>query len=130
MAATIATTKLETLECAHCHMLFGAPQTWVTDRRRDHAGFCCPAGHRLSFSGESDLEKAQRLLQAAQAQAVHAQDQQHATELSLRAHKGQATRLRKRLAAGVCPCCTCTFADLARHMAGQHPDYVTAPPED
>jgi hypothetical protein len=33
------------------------------------------------------------------------------------------TRIKKRVAAGVCPCCNRSFKDLARHMAGQHPDY-------
>ena len=42
--------------------------------------------------------------------------------------KGHLTRTKKRIAAGVCPCCKRTFQDLARHMNGQHPDY--APPKE
>ncbi|HEX9950777.1 MAG TPA: hypothetical protein VGB53_03340 [Rubricoccaceae bacterium] len=34
------------------------------------------------------------------------------------AQKGAHTRTKKRIAAGVCPCCNRTFQDLARHMAG------------
>lgn len=40
-----------------------------------------------------------------------------------RAQKGQNTRLKNRIAAGVCPCCNRSFQNVARHMAGQHPDF-------
>lgn len=40
------------------------------------------------------------------------------------AARGQVTRLKRRAANGVCPCCTRTFADLKRHMANQHPDFT------
>ena len=38
--------------------------------------------------------------------------------------KGQVTRIKKRVANGVCPCCNRTFKDLAAHMSTQHPDYI------
>lgn len=37
--------------------------------------------------------------------------------------KGVATRIKRRVSAGVCPCCNRTFQCLARHMATKHPDY-------
>lgn len=46
------------------------------------------------------------------------------TEYQRRAQKGQNTRLKKRIAAGVCPCCNRSFANLREHMAGQHPDFT------
>jgi hypothetical protein len=45
---------------------------------------------------------------------------------SLAAQKGVTTRIKRRVANGVCPCCKRTFQDLARHMAGQHPRYAEA----
>jgi hypothetical protein len=50
---------------------------------------------------------------------------QKAAEHSARAYKGQATRLRNRAKAGVCPCCKRTVSQLARHMASKHPDFST-----
>lgn len=44
-------------------------------------------------------------------------------ERSASAYKGQATRLRNRIKAGVCPRCNRTFQNLQRHMAGQHPEF-------
>jgi hypothetical protein len=34
------------------------------------------------------------------------------------------TKLKQRVANGVCPCCHRSFVNLHRHMAGQHPDYT------
>jgi hypothetical protein len=47
------------------------------------------------------------------------------TKRKLAATKGVVTRIKNRVANGTCPCCDKQFADLARHMQGQHPDYVT-----
>lgn len=52
--------------------------------------------------------------------------EQRRLESERRAHaatKGQLTKTKKRIANGVCPCCNRSFANLERHMAGQHPDY-------
>jgi hypothetical protein len=45
-------------------------------------------------------------------------------ERRLSATRGVVTRIRNRVANGVCPCCNRTFADLHRHMASQHPEFV------
>ncbi len=33
-------------------------------------------------------------------------------------------RTRKRVGSGVCPCCSRTFQQLARHMKAKHPAYT------
>ena len=40
------------------------------------------------------------------------------------AKRGQVTKLKKRAAAGVCPCCNRTFVELQRHMATKHPTFT------
>ena len=45
-------------------------------------------------------------------------------EDSLVAMRGVNTKLKKRVAAGVCPCCQRSFINLRRHMTTQHADYV------
>ena len=45
------------------------------------------------------------------------------TERAVRAEKSQA-RLMKRASSGVCPCCTRTFSNVARHMKSKHPNVV------
>lgn len=38
--------------------------------------------------------------------------------------EAQARRLKKRAAAGTCPCCKRSFSNMATHMRKQHPAYV------
>ncbi len=118
------TGTLNVVECPGCHMDFGVTPQFEAARRGDHATFVCPAGHSMSFGQKSEAEKLRARLRAAEAQLTHTQDQLQATEYQRRAQKGQNTRLKNRIAAGVCPCCNRSFQDLRRHMAGQHPDYT------
>lgn len=41
------------------------------------------------------------------------------------AQRGQTTKLKNRIAKGVCPCCQRSFQNLKRHMESQHPDFST-----
>lgn len=72
---------------------------------------------------QSELERTRKQLERAETRERAARDQAEAAERSAIAYKGHATRLRKRAAAGVCPCCTRSFQNLQRHMASQHPTF-------
>jgi len=124
---------LEVIECPTCHLIYGVTQQWVTDRRRDHLAFWCPNGHNgISFSGESDLEKAERFRKNAVARSESAEtalraahDQAQAAERSAAAYKGHLTRAKNRIANGVCPVQGCRrhFDDVQAHMTTQHPGW-------
>lgn len=116
---------LTVIGCGHCHLQHAVPDDFLKARKRDGADFYCPAGHRMSY-GEGETARLRRQLDSARARETHARDQAEAAQRSARGYKGAATRIRNRIANGVCPCCNRTFADLARHMAGQHPDFPEA----
>ena len=86
----------------------------------------CPLGHQHRPVGLTEVKKLQHRLH----QQLAAYDQVKAelrnTENSRRAEKAAKTRLKNRIANGVCPCCHRTFANLARHMGKQHPKYTDA----
>lgn len=113
--------------CAKCGIVFAVPDWWDRQRRDSGEGFYCPNGHTLLY-GKNTLEKrlaaAERARDAARAHAQAVQDQNDAERKAHSATKGQLTKAKKRIAAGVCPCCNRTFRNLARHMTGQHPDYA------
>ena len=46
-----------------------------------------------------------------------------AAESSLIATKGVVTRMKRRVGAGMCPCCKRTFHQLAAHMKMKHPEF-------
>jgi hypothetical protein len=130
VTVTVETT-MELIVCARCSMAFAVPARFEQARRRDHREFWCPSGHGNLFHGPSVEEKLRKQVSDLEARLTHARDERdwergrrESTERSLSATKGVLTRTKRRVAAGVCPCCKRTFAQLARHMAGQHPEYV------
>lgn len=40
------------------------------------------------------------------------------------AQKGVVTKLKKRAAAGTCPCCQRSFSNMTTHIRKQHPEFV------
>lgn len=124
MSTQIHTSVLTVIECGECGITFGMTEEFIKQRRADHHSFYCPNGHSRYYPQKSEAEKLRDRLRSAEAQLTHTQDQLQMTEYQRRAQKGQNTRLKNRIAAGVCPCCNRSFQDLRRHMAGQHPDYT------
>jgi hypothetical protein len=83
----------------------------------------CPLGHQHSPAGVTDSEKLKRRLQQERAEHDQTKSYLRDAENSRRAQKAAKTRLKNRIANGVCPCCHRTFANLLRHMGEKHPDY-------
>lgn len=130
MAVLDVVTKLATEVCVNCGMTFAMPLDFQNRRRGDHAFFYCPNGHSQYYSGKSETEKLRDELTRERARL----DQEKARAESLRrslvvrerqvaARKAVCTKLRKRIAAGKCPCCHAQFKDLKTHMKTQHPSW-------
>ena len=133
MATIQLDVSLSTISCSECGITFAAPDVWVRDRRRDHATFYCPNGHGQAYLGKSDVELAKAEAEALRSRlAVARQDAKYqrerrvSAERSRSAIKGQLTKVKNRVARGVCPCCNRHFEDLHRHMETKHPDYAPA----
>lgn len=95
--------------------------------------FFCAYGHEQHFvAGETEADKLRRERDRLKQDAARLESdiawhssRREAAERQASAFKGVATKLKKRAAAGVCPCCTRTFSNMARHIATQHPDFKT-----
>lgn len=128
-------TTLEALECGACAIPFAIPANLHALVMRDGRNFWCPNGHKISYS-ETENQRLQRELKAARRSRDYAQtakraaeDQAQAAEYRRRAAVGQVTKIRNRIANGVCPCCNRTFVNLERHMSTKHPDYTSSSTE-
>lgn len=120
-------------DCCSCGVVFAVGKKFDARRRDDKQSFYCPNGHAQSYTGptaaqqaEAARKDAQRLKQQldwATTARKASDDRADAAERSRAAQKGANTKLRKRVANGVCPCCKRSFKDLQRHMSGQHPDF-------
>lgn len=73
---------------------------------------------------EKQLASEKRKKETAIRQKLLANEETQRTKNHLRAEKAAKTRLKNRIAKGVCPCCTRHFTNLERHMETKHPDYA------
>lgn len=122
------TVTMESQECCNCGVSFAFPKSWDDHFRKTHQTFYCPAGHGQNYTSETDEERLRKQLTArgAELDRVRADRDFKARELEQAAKK--TARLKKRLAAGVCPCCKRTFQQLVRHMHAKHPNFSEAKP--
>lgn len=124
---------LEPITCCNCGVLFAVPDYWHAKRRADHNTFWCPNGHEQHFAGKSEadvlreqLKQTETRLQTAKNEAAWQQSQREQAERSARAQRAIATRIKNRLAKGLCPCCGKHFPEMREHIAERHPNYVPA----
>lgn len=121
-----------TISCYRCGERFGLARDSHAHLSRSSQLFWCPNGHQQHFPlGPTEAQKLQEQLDAERRRAQRAeqrvaQEQDRASHHKARAaaYKGQVTRIKRRVGAGICPCCNRHFANLSRHMAGQHPDFT------
>ena len=124
---------MKAVTCCHkeCGIDFWVPDGWYNLRQHDGVRFTCPNGHSQWFgeSSEDELRQERDRLKQRLAQKddeiAEEREKKNAARRSLRAQKGQVTRLKNRVKAGVCPCCNRSFLNLRRHMDNKHPEYAT-----
>ncbi len=125
-------TSFSTLRCWKCKEQFGVLPSVEEVLRRSGQTFYCPWGHAAVFNRgpteEDKLRQERDRLKQEKAQLLDEarmeRDRRERAERRASAARGQVTRLKNRAAAGVCPCCNQTFAQLARHMAAKHPTFT------
>lgn len=129
-------TSLVVVTCT-CGMPFAIPEQ-LERSALEHRGpkgwqITCPLGHSWHYTGENTEERLTRELKLARDSVARERARHDQTKASLTGTKAAATRARNerdrikaRVVAGVCPCCTRTFKQLARHMKAKHPDYEAA----
>lgn len=118
-----AVTELTTINC-ECGGVYA-----ISERYRDqkhikggywHCPYCmCSWG----FFGESRISKLEKELELERKRTEWAKQDAKNAEYRRRAVVGKLNKIKKRVSAGVCPCCQRTFQNVARHMKCKHPDY-------
>jgi hypothetical protein len=118
-----------------CGVAFGIPKSLydhyqvANDRKAQSYSLYCPLGHEM-VPVKTDAQKLREEL--ARTKATLDQRDERITELResverqtrrINGYKGVTTRLKRRIQAGRCPCCSHEFKDLGRHMKNQHPSW-------
>jgi len=135
----LCTTELVEVQC-WCGMWHGVPKTLRDFQKRKHdngeeqCGIFCPLGHSWIHSGPGrakELEKSLAAERARHDQTKAARDAAEALRIAAEEVAAKANdkvgKLKKRAAAGSCPCCQRNFGNLQRHMKTKHPDFVGTP---
>lgn len=123
--------------CPACGIVYGLTARFVAGRRQNKETFYCPNGHSLSFKKSKEDQLAEELSRVKQqlaqrddvinslSNSIDRERQDHAvTKKQAAAYKGKVGTLARRAAAGICPCCSRSFVNMARHMADKHPNFV------
>ena len=96
-------------------------------RERDHKTFYCTVcGTTLHWPNKSDMELLRSQLSRTEDMLDTARADRDLKEHQRRGEKAAKTRIKNRIANGVCPCCRRSFQNLHRHMLNKHPDYASA----
>lgn len=124
---------LSRVDCGSCGGVYAITERhhdWCRENSKSWTCPYCGVGWGFNHDG-SPLKKAQRALEEEKRRAAAAEGrarrEQERAECALRsaaAYKGQVTKVKKRVANGVCPCCNRHFENLHRHMQDQHPDWA------
>jgi nucleosome binding factor SPN SPT16 subunit len=124
MSITITKPFVFTEEvCINCGIAFFFPEDFKRERLKDHRSFFCPNGHQQYFSGETEAEKLRKELSAAKQREETIRQQRDIANAELAKEQAKVRLVKKRAAAGVCPCCKRTVSAMARHMKTKHPDF-------
>lgn len=133
MTTTYVRTTIVAITCnaGGCGLVFGLDEEFIKARQRDHATWYCPNGHPRYWpqknAEEAAKARAEQLsdeLARANTRALRNQQAYEHERRRLAAAKGRITKLKKRIANGICPCCNRYFRALHDHVAKEHPDYV------
>ena len=119
------TGTLTVLDCGLCGITFAMPGNLYREANRDHnIWFWCPLGHRLHYPGQTEEQKLRECLKAERESNARSIERAQGAIRSRNAMKGQVTKIKNRVARGVCPCCNRSFPQLAEHMSSEHPDFI------
>lgn len=128
MGNTISFTKtfeVVAVELPTCGHVVYMTSEFKDQRQRDHKGwYCTICGNNAYWPQESDIEKIRRERDASIQREETLRFERDQAHKALVNKSKEAQRLKKRVANGVCPCCTRSFTNLRRHMATKHPDHA------
>jgi len=109
--------------CCVCNKEFALDLDYIKNRKNG-SGWCPYCGTALKWGGKTKEQIARERAELAERRAAELTRQLESERRSKSAIRGQLTRVRRRVAHGVCPCCKRTVRQLAAHMKSKHPDFA------
>lgn len=130
----VVVVEMTDITCGKCGAVYALSERYRQKCYQDGTGWHCPycqvgwgyLGNTEVKRLQAELRDVQRSKQWAEERAARLEQRAVTAEHQARAQKAAKTRLKNRIGAGVCPCCTRSFENLQRHMKNQHPEFRTA----
>jgi len=116
-------SELTTMICGECGCEFAIPEDMRAEKQRNGGSWMCPNGHSRIYK-ESDAVKFKRLYEQEQREAASLRETAAAAKRAQQKAEKKIEQIKKRTAAGICPCCNRTFSQLAKHMHAKHSEYL------
>lgn len=123
MSPLYSTVTLTIMSCGKCGVEFAMPETMRFEKKSSGGTWYCPNGHPRMY-GESGVDEYKRLLTTEQREAAKLRERAIVAEHAQAKAEKVINLLKKRAAAGLCPCCNRTVSQLAAHMKTKHADFM------
>jgi len=114
-------------QCGTCAVWHTIPEIVYECYRKEGGFWHCPNGHQRGWvKGTDEVERENirrerdRLKQDAARLECEVIEQRQRAD----AAEKKVVQIKRRAAAGVCPCCNRTFLNIQRHMMSKHPNVV------
>jgi len=122
------------LDCPSCGIHYGIMTDFRDRRVNDHRSWYCPNGHSIHFPQDNEAETLRKEVRRLERSKQWSEDQRRAAEADAArqrrvaaAARGRVTKIKNRIANGVCPAPGCKRsglgADVMAHIASCHPDF-------
>lgn len=128
--AVEATTRLNTILCGECGGVYAISEKYRQTKQQDGGYWSCPYCKCTWGYGESEIDRLKKEMESekkrtewAKQDAKNQRERAETAEAKERGQRAAKTRIKNRVANGVCPCCKRTFQNLLGHMKNQHPHY-------
>lgn len=106
--------------CCDCGMAFGMTSDYKSRRVEDGKYFYCPSGHQQHYT-ETKIQALEKQLALMRSHKEQADAREAAAQNRLNAAKALNSRIRNRIAKGICPSCNRYFKNVYGHMKSKHP---------
>ena len=123
MEVTVVLTRVQ---CGECCGVYAISDRYYKKKQELGGFWTCPyckCGWGFPIE-TSELEREKAKAKRANDFLAREQARHDQTKMSLRAHIAAKTRLKNRIANGVCPCYNRYFEKLQRHIQNKHPKYL------
>lgn len=112
--------NMVSMECPCCGIPYAVPAKWRDKKVEANGSFNCPNGCSLHFTGETQAQKLQKIVDRKNSELEEANNRM-LDEIN---ERKKVERKLKRVHNGTCPCCKRSFPNLQRHMQSKHPELI------